>query len=525
MTDGALRGFVQRSGVGVRQSSGPQQADKHAAAGADRRAPDEARAATPPDASPPGSPGAARQASRRAALDLANASLVAGLLGGIILSICAWMLRRELARAGTWTLLALVGAVVGGALVLAALFVASLAAPATGEGARSIVEALDAAARGDFVNATPEPMPGLFAPIAQGTRQAFAHVRALLLSLRDLMRELAARASDLASQVSTLPGAAQRTTEQLSLAGHRVVALGDASRAAQGEAIRTRDTAQALVREHRATLERGTRAADGMRDSVDDLSDGAARVQGVAAAMQGSLGDLEALARSAEEIRGFAALVRKMARQSKLLALNAAMEAARAGEQGSGFAVVAGEVRRLAKSSTEAAERTDALVNDVLARADRTRLGALEGSNILESTHQRLSRVALTLREHERTWHAAPSSADDDPMLAAPLADALASRLDQLLEETTALGTLLREAQLSAGAQLARTQDVAALSGTLVRVAQKAAATAAAPRLDAPSLATNDATPAPPAPAAPTAPASPTPREQGTRRPELLPGT
>ena len=504
----------------MRQSSGPQQADKHAAGGASHRAPDGARASgvssEPVGGQPAPSPRAGndrRASTRRGALDLANASLVAGLVGGIILSICAWMLRRELARAGSWTLLALVGAVVGGALVLAALFVASLAAPATGEGARSIVEALDAAARSDFVNASPEPLPGLFAPIAQGARQAFAHVRSLLVSLRDQVREVAARAADLASQVTALPGAAQRTTEQLSLAGHRVAALGEASRAAQGEAVRTRDTALALVREHRATLERGTRAADGIRDTVDDLTDGAARVQGVAAAMQGSLGDLEALARSAEEIREFAALVRKMARQSKLLALNAAMEAARAGDQGSGFAVVAGEVRRLAKSSTEAAERTDALVSDVLARADRSRLGALEGSNILESTHQRLSRVALTLREHERSWHSASAGAEDDPMQAAPLADALASRLDQLLEETSALGTLVREAQLSAGAQLARTQDVAALSGTLVRVAQKAAATASTPRLDAPSVTTNDVA------------ETPAPREQGTRRPEFLPST
>ncbi|MCC6927832.1 MAG: hypothetical protein IT359_02465 [Gemmatimonadaceae bacterium] len=508
----------------MRQSSGPQQADKHAAAGAAGTTTGTTTgttggAATGADHMAPAAARTPRGAPlRRVPLDLANASLVVGLVGGIMLSICAWMLRRELARAGTWTLLALVGAVAGGALVLAALFVASLAAPATGEGARSIVDSLDAAARGDFVNATPQPMPGLLAPIAQGTRQAFSHVRSLLLSLRELVREVAARAADLASQVSALPGAAQRTSEQLSLAGHRLAALGDASRAAQGEAVRTRDTAQALVREHRTTLERGTRAADGIRDSVDDLGDSAARVQGVAAAMQGSLGDLEALARSAEEIREFAALVRKMARQSKLLALNAAMEAARAGEQGSGFAVVAGEVRRLARSSTEAAERTDALVNDVLARADRSRLGALEGSNVLESTHQRLSRVALTLREHERAWHAAPASADDDALLAAPLADALASRLDQVLEETTALGTLVREAQLSAGAQLARTQDVAALAGTLVRVAQKAAAAAATPRLDAPSLAAADGS-------APDAAAAPPPREPAAPRPELLPGT
>jgi methyl-accepting chemotaxis protein len=335
----------------VSQSSGPQQADKRTA----------------------------EHAGRRAAVDLSNAALVAGLVGAVMLSACAWLMRGELARAGTWTLLGLLGAAIGGALVLAALIVAAMAAPAAGEGARSVIDALDAATHNDFINATPEPQQGLFAPIARSVRQAMQHVRDLLLSLREQTREVASRSTDLATQASALPSTAQRTAEHLSLAGHRLVALAESAVAAQGDAARTREAAQALAREHRAVVERGVRSADGVRDTIDDLTDSAARVQGIAASLHGSLGDLESLARSADEIREFAALVRKMARQSKLLALNAAMEAARAGEQGSGFAVVAGEVRRLAKSSTEAAERTEALVHDVLARTERSRLGAMEG--------------------------------------------------------------------------------------------------------------------------------------------------
>ena len=74
-----------------------------------------------------------------------------------------------------------------------------------------------------------------------------------------------------------------------------------------------------------------------------------------------------------DEISAFLVLVQKIARQSKLLALNAAMEAARAGEHGHGFAVVASEVRRLATSSAEAAQRTTSLVQEMLDSVNHSR--------------------------------------------------------------------------------------------------------------------------------------------------------
>jgi methyl-accepting chemotaxis protein len=175
---------------------------------------------------------------------------------------------------------------------------------------------------------------------------------------------------------------ARRVTDSLARLTSGADGNLEAAERIEGAAHRLTVAAGAVDSAARESLAISTAVEEHAREGVVRAEEATTRVTEIAQLARDGVERVAVLREASARIGEITQVIGEIAAQTNLLALNAAIEAARAGEAGRGFAVVADEVRKLAKRSSQSLRRIEDLLMQMAERSDEAadRFQRMEGA-------------------------------------------------------------------------------------------------------------------------------------------------
>ncbi len=201
-------------------------------------------------------------------------------------------------------------------------------------------------------------------------------------------------------------------------------------------------TAQETARHASAAASSASEADNEVVAGKDVVVGAMHAIESLASDVMSAAGVIHKLEQDSVSIGGILDVIRGIAEQTNLLALNAAIEAARAGEQGRGFAVVADEVRALAQRTQEATQQIHGMI-------EQLQQGAREAVNVMENSKgaaensmsqanaasERLEAITRAISTISEMNHQIASAAREQSTVAEEIDNSIAS-INQISEET-----------------------------------------------------------------------------------------
>jgi Amt family ammonium transporter len=232
----------------------------------------------------------------------------------------------------------------------------------------------------------------------------------------------------LVARVGTQAGAVARTSDELGRLAHTMVrhaermhsgtlSVDERSTALGQDTTQAAAATETMRTQARQVSEAALRMSSDIRQVCDSMSQLGESVREVAASagQAGRLSDearnvaasangtMNALAEATSQIVGIVGFIERVAHQTNMLAINAAIEAANAGDAGKGFAVVAREVRTLADQTRKATDEIRQRVQAIQSQADGARHGMRGVHEIIETMNQTIRGIASAAERQDAT--------------------------------------------------------------------------------------------------------------------------
>jgi methyl-accepting chemotaxis protein len=224
-------------------------------------------------------------------------------------------------------------------------------------------------------------------------------------NLRKLIEGIANRATQLATAAEESSNVSDETTNAIDEQRRQIEQVATATQEMNNTASEMADGADQALQE--------IQHSDDEAKRVREISDkNRTTIEGLAREIQSASEVIDQLSENSKNIGGILDVIRGIADQTNLLALNAAIEAARAGEQGRGFAVVADEVRTLASRTQESTEEIQDMIESLQNDSQRAVSVMNKGREQAELSVQQSDEAAQALQSITESVHQASDSSN-----------------------------------------------------------------------------------------------------------------
>jgi methyl-accepting chemotaxis protein len=219
----------------------------------------------------------------------------------------------------------------------------------------------------------------------------------LLQSLSDMQGNLKGTVQQIADASNQLASAAEELTAVTEDSSRGLVRQNDEIQQAATAVNEMTAAVEEVARNAASTSQISSQTAEDAIKGQRQVQQAVTSINTVTAEINDSTKRVEALAGQIHDITKVLDVIRGIAEQTNLLALNAAIEAARAGEQGRGFAVVADEVRALAHRTQTSTGEIEAMITRVRTGADEAVQAMGKSQTIVQTTQSLATEAGLAL--------------------------------------------------------------------------------------------------------------------------------